>query len=161
MITAEVAESIDQSVLCWLATISNDGFPNVSPKEAFLHDGEGRILIANIASPMTVRNIAREPRVCVSFVNVFVQKGYKIIGKATVLKAGDAEFEEKHRQLIAAIGTAFTVISVIVIEPVAVDEILAPSYRLFPDSGPPDRIRESLQTYQVDEYQRRAEQGLA
>lgn len=157
MITAEIAESIDQSVLCWFATISGDGFPNVSPKEAFLHDGEGGILVANIASPVTVRNIERDPRVCVSFVNVFVQKGYKIAGRATVLKTGDAGFDEKADKLTAAIGPAFPVISVIVIEPVRVDEIVAPSYRLFPDSGPLDRIRESLQTYRVDEYKQQAD----
>ena len=52
LITSEVAESIDCSVLCWLATVSSDGIPNVSPKEAFLHDGQGRVLIANIASPV-------------------------------------------------------------------------------------------------------------
>ena len=53
LITAEIARSIEQSVLCWLATVSADGIPNVSPKEAFLHDGEGRLLVANIASPTT------------------------------------------------------------------------------------------------------------
>jgi len=157
MITSKIADSIDQSVLCWLATISEDGFPNVSPKEAFLHDGEGKLLVANIASPVTVRNLERDPRVCLSFVNVFVQKGYKITGKAAVLKPGDAGFDEQHRPLTAAIGAAFPVISVIVIEPVAVAVIIAPSYRLYPDTEPLDRIRDSLQTYRVKEYQRRAE----
>lgn len=159
MITAEIAESIDQSVLCWLATISEDGSPNVSPKEAFLHDGQGRILVANIASPVTARNIERIPRICLSFVNVFIQRGYKISGTATVLKPGDSGFDEKHRRLTDAIGAAFPIISVIVIEPVAVAEIIAPSYRLFPDTGPVDRIRESLQTYRVEEFQQRAEQA--
>ena len=41
------------------------------------------------------------------------------------------------------------------IEPTAVSEIIAPSYRLYPDSGPLDRIRESLKTYRVTEYQQR------
>ena len=156
MITAEIAESIDQSVLCWLATVSEDGSPNVSPKEAFLHDGEGRLLVANIASPVSVRNIERNDRVCISFVNVFVQKGFKIEGTATILRPGDPGFEDKLGKLTAAIGSAFPILSIIEIEPVRIDEIIAPSYRLFPDTGPVDRIRESLKTYQVNEYQRRA-----
>jgi uncharacterized protein len=158
MITTDIAHAIDQSVLCWLATISADGFPNVSPKEAFLHDGEGKILVANIASPVTVRNIERDSRICVSFVNIFIQKRYKITGNATVLKPGDSGFDEKQHQLIAAIGSAFPVISVIAIKPLAVAEIIAPSYRMFPTNGPLDRIRESLQIYQVNEYKQRTTQ---
>ena len=160
LITDKIAESIDQSVLCWLATVSEDGFPNVSPKEAFLHDGKGRILVANIASPVTAGNIKRDPRVCVSFVNIFIQRGYKITGRATVLRPGDSGFEEQCQKLIAAIGDTFPIISVIVIEPGTVDEIIAPSYRLFPDSGPDDRIRESLRSYEVDNYKSRADEAV-
>jgi len=158
MITPEIADSIDQSVLCWLATNSEDGFPNVSPKEAFLYDGEGKILVANIASPITVRNIERDERVCISFVNIFVQKGYKIVGIANIVRRTDPGYEDKHGILTAVIGSTFPILSVIEIDPVAVHEIIAPSYRLFPESGPVDRIRESIETYRVGEYQKRAEQ---
>ncbi|MEM0896923.1 MAG: pyridoxamine 5'-phosphate oxidase family protein [Verrucomicrobiota bacterium] len=161
MITPEIAQSIDQSVLCWLATVSADGYPNVSPKEAFLHDGDGKILVANIASPVTVRNIEKDERVCISFVNVFIQKGYKITGRSRILREGDDGYDERHRKLSTAIGKAFPIFSVIEIKPTACDEIIAPSYRLFPDSGPIDRITESLATYQVDDYKEQAEQAAA
>ncbi|MCA9195373.1 MAG: pyridoxamine 5'-phosphate oxidase family protein [Planctomycetaceae bacterium] len=157
LILPDIAESINESVLCWLATTSEDGFPNVSPKEAFLYDGEDRILIANIASPISVKNIHRDDRVCVSFVNVFVQKGFKVVGHAKVLVPGDSEFEVQHGKLVEAIGTTFPILSVIEVTPTKVVEIVAPSYRLFPDSGPLDRIKESLRTYRVQEYQHRAE----
>ncbi len=161
MIIPDIAELIDQSVLCWLGTTSEDGFPNVSPKEAFLHDGEGRILVGNIASPVTVRNIERDERVCISFVNIFIQKGYKIRGTATVVKSGDPGYGEQHGKLTEMIGSTFPIVSVIEIKPVAVDEIVAPSYRLFPESGPVDRVRESLETYRVEQYQKWAEEGGA
>ena len=45
------------SVLCWLATVDDHGMPNVSPKEIFCCHGERELLIANIASPQSVRNI--------------------------------------------------------------------------------------------------------
>lgn len=35
MFSNELLESIDKSVLCWLATASGEGIPNVSPKEMF------------------------------------------------------------------------------------------------------------------------------
>ena len=157
MITEEIAKSIGSSVLCWLATVSEDGLPNVSPKEAFLHDGEGKILVANIASPKTVRNIDQTKNVCLSFVNVFIQKGYKITGKAKVWNPGSVGYEDRLRKLISEIGETFPIISIIEIDPTETEEIIAPSYRLFPDSGPLDRIRESLSTYEVINYQKRAE----
>lgn len=159
MITPAIAQSIDESVLCWLATISEDGFPNVSPKEAFLHDGESRTLVANIASPITVQNIQRDNRVCVSFVNVFIQRGYKISGRARVLERGVPDFDVQHAKLVKVIGSTFRVNSVTEITPTATAEIIAPSYHMFPESGPLDRIKESLQTYQVEQYRKRVTQA--
>ena len=117
MINSEIEKSIDNSVLSWLATTSEDGFPNVSPKEAFVYDGESKILVANIASPTTVRNLKRDPRVCISFVNVFIQKGHKIKGQAKIIMPGDSGYETRLRKLTDAIGTAFPIISIIEITP--------------------------------------------
>ena len=156
MITEEIANSIESSVLCWLATVSEDDVPNVSPKEAFLHDGHGRILVANIASAQSVRNIQQNANVCLSFVNIFVQKGYKITGEARVLKKGDVRHDDHHSKLAALIGDAFRIISIIEIVPVEISEIIAPSDRLFPESTENDRIKESLKTYSVEHYQKQA-----
>jgi len=40
------------------------------------------IAVANIASPGTAKNIEANPKVCLTFVHVFAQKGYKIKGQA-------------------------------------------------------------------------------
>ena len=77
MFTKDVKRYIEHSVLCWLATSNKKAEPNVSPKEIFLRYDDTKILIANIASPKTIRNIKENPQVCISFINVFVQKGYK------------------------------------------------------------------------------------
>jgi len=153
MITPEIAESIDQSVLSWLATTSEDGYPNVSPKEAFLHDGHGKILVANIASPVSAENIEKNNRVCLSFVNVFTQKGHKIKGRASLRKEGEAGYDECLHKVTSVIGNKFPIMSIIEIEPESIAEIIAPSYLLFPDSGEEDRIKESLKSYKVEQYQ--------
>ena len=160
IITPEIAGAIDQSVLCWLATVSEDGFPNVSPKEAFLHDGQGRILIAHIASPQSARNLEHDSRVCVSFVDVFRQKGYKVRGTATIVRPGDSGHEARLEQVQATIGDRFPIHAIIVVEPLEVEAIIAPSYQLFPDTGPRDRIRESLETYRVAHYAHQVGQEL-
>ena len=154
MIPDDVIESMEGSVLCWLATVSEAGLPNVSPKEAWVYSGAGKILVAHIASPVTVRNIERIPEVCLSFINIFLQKGYKITGKARVLRKQMEGFEEAFQSLTAAFGTQFPISAVIEIQPQAVAPIIAPSYRLFPDSGPLDKIEDALKTYRVIEYQK-------
>jgi predicted pyridoxine 5'-phosphate oxidase superfamily flavin-nucleotide-binding protein len=78
MLSSEVLNYASRSVLCWLATVDENGQPNVSPKEIFAVFDSEHLVIANIASPMSVRNIGVNPRVCVSFIDVFVQKGFKV-----------------------------------------------------------------------------------
>ena len=78
MLSPEIISSSRKSVLCWLATADAKGQPNVSPKEIFTFYGAEFLLIANIASPSSVRNIAANPLVCVSFIDIFVQKGFKV-----------------------------------------------------------------------------------
>ena len=158
MITEEVARSIDSSVLCWLATVSEDGTPNVSPKEAFLHDGNGRILVAHIASPQTVRNIENNSRVCISFIDVFTQIGHKIKGTAKVLGESDSRYERQKSLLTALVGDTFRILSVIEVEPSEIEEIVAPSYRVIPGTTARKMVQQSLNTYRVVDYQKKAEE---
>jgi hypothetical protein len=50
-LTTAIRNYIDRSVLCWLATVSADDYPNVSPKEIFHYFGTDKLIIANVASP--------------------------------------------------------------------------------------------------------------
>jgi len=100
---------IDKSVLCWLATANTDGQPNVSPKELFTYFDDNTLIVANIASPTSIKNIRQNAAVSVSFVDVFVQKGYKLIGKAALIKNTDTDFLEKAKKLKLMAGEAFPV----------------------------------------------------
>ena len=131
MLTAEVEDLASRSVLCWLATVDARGQPNVSPKEVFAIFDASHVVIANIASPTSVRNIGQNSRVCVSFVDVFVQKGFKILGTARNVGAGHPEFVRWSAPLVAKAGVRFPVHSAIVVEAESLELILAPSYRLY------------------------------
>ncbi|NDY91863.1 pyridoxamine 5'-phosphate oxidase family protein [Ideonella livida] len=123
-----------RSVLCWLATVDAEGGPSVSPKEIFaVVEGGARVVIANIASPESVRNIRHHPQVGLSFIDVFVQKGCKIKGRAQVLTADDPDFARWAAPLQAMAGERFALRSLIVVHPHTVEPIVAPSYRLYPD----------------------------
>lgn len=132
LITAEVREFVERSVLCWLATSDESGQPNVSPKEVFAVADSQNIVVANIASPRSAKNIRENQKICLSFVDVFVQKGFKIIGTATEFKPSVPKYSRWADPLLAMAGDRYPIYSVFVVRAIAVEPIVAPSYRLYP-----------------------------
>jgi uncharacterized protein len=147
--TPAIRADMANAVLCWLATVGEDGVPNVSPKETFCAHGDDALLIANIASPQSRRNIAANPQVCVSFVDVFRQCGFKLIGEAHIVAAATPEFDAIIAPLILKAGPDFKVLDVFVVTIRKAARILAPSYRLFPDRTSEEHIRRTQRTYGV------------
>ena len=86
----DLEDAVESAVLCWLATINDDGGPSVSPKEIFTLCGPQSLAIADIASSNSVWNIRARPRVCVSLIDVFRQRGAQLYGDARIAGRGDA-----------------------------------------------------------------------
>lgn len=150
MLPAELQTSAQTSILCWLATVDAEGQPNVSPKEIFTVFDPENLVIANIASPKSVCNVAVNPRVCVSFVDVFVQKGFKVLGTARNVGKQDADFATWAAPLLAMAGPRFPIHSVIVVRATGFEPILAPSYRLYPDEATePAQVAAAMRAYGV------------
>lgn len=140
---------LNNSVLCWLATVDSQGVPNVSPKEIFaLYDDE-TLVVADIMSPNTVRNIRVNPKVCLSFIDIFRQTGFKVHGEATVIAPEAAEFEEVGQELLRMAGSDFPIRNVIRIRISRISRILDPSYTLFPDRSDAERAQSVYATYGV------------
>jgi predicted pyridoxine 5'-phosphate oxidase superfamily flavin-nucleotide-binding protein len=145
-----VRASAQGSVLCWLATVDADGQPNVSPKEVWAIADDQHVVVAHIASPVSARNIAQQPQVCLSFVDVFVQKGFKLKGTAQVVAADDPAFARWAQPLLAMVGQRFVIQSVLVIRVTAVATIVAPSYRFYADETTElAQVASAMRTYGV------------
>lgn len=140
---------LDRSVLCWLATVSANGMPNVSPKEIFGRYGEDVIVIANIASPVSVHNIRANPKVCVSFVDIFRQRGFKASGTARIIAPDENDFRLYGADLLEKAGSDFPIRHVIQVNVRNVARIMAPSYLIFPDRTEEERMREAYRAYGV------------
>lgn len=153
LITNEVLELVERSVLCWLATSDENGQPNVSPKEVFAIAGGQSIVIANIASPHSAKNIRVNQKVCLSFVDIFVQKGFKIIGTAVEIKSSETEYSQWVAPILPMVGDRFPIYSIFVVRPIAAEPIVAPSYSLYPSETTEDsQIKSALRTYGVTKY---------
>jgi predicted pyridoxine 5'-phosphate oxidase superfamily flavin-nucleotide-binding protein len=124
--------------------------PNVSPKEMFTYHNEYSIIIANIASPISVRNILENPKVCVSFVDVLVQKGYKLKGEARIITKEDLDYIEKKLLLVNKFSDSYPFRSIIEIKVDKIDPIIAPSYFLFPETTTEEsQIKQAIKTYKM------------
>ena len=148
MITNEVKKSIEESVLCWLATADQSGMPNCSPKEVFTFRGTDELIIANIASPESVKNIRVNPKVCVSFVHVFKQKGFKLKGNARYIVSSDESYAELYESVRYLAGD-FPVQGIIKIVITGVAPILAPSYYLVSSTTEESQIESAKRAYGV------------
>lgn len=144
--TPEIKKAIADSVLCWLATSSLDGIPNVSPKEVFCEYGEA-ILVANIASPQTVRNIKVNKNVCISFIDILVQKGFQVKGLAYIIKKKNPEFEALSKPLLEITQGKYPFTTLTKIEIESIKPIIAPSYKLFPEMSIEERVNSARKSY--------------
>jgi predicted pyridoxine 5'-phosphate oxidase superfamily flavin-nucleotide-binding protein len=150
LLTDAVREAARRSVLCWLATVDAEGQPNVSPKEVWAIADDQHVVVAHIASPISARNIAQHPQVCLSFVDVFVQKGFKLLGTACEVRADNAEFAIWAKPLLDMVGQRFTIQSVLVVHVKSVSAIVAPSYRFYPyDTTEASQVASAMQAYNV------------
>lgn len=155
LLGSDIRSMAQRSVLCWLATADASGQPNVSPKEIFAILDDEHIVVANIASPGSAKNIRANAKVCLSFIDVFAQKGYKVLGLATEAQPSDAAYARWVEPLRAMAGERFPIHSVFVVRATAVEPIVAPSYRLYPsETSEEKQIESALLAYGVQRSDR-------
>lgn len=145
-ITSDIRKYINQSVLCWLATVDQEGMPNVSPKEIFDICND-KIIIANIASPQSIRNIKENEKVALSFVDILVQKGYQLKGTARIVDSADPYFKEYETKLLSMTGGDFPFSTITEIRVAHSKPILAPRYLLYPDTPESEQIERAKSQY--------------
>jgi uncharacterized protein len=124
---ADMRAIVERTILCFAATTNADGSPNLSPKSSLrVHDNE-HLLFAKIASPGTVRNLRRDPRIAINCVEIFARRGYRFAGRATIHSSGDP----LHVALAAAVRREHASIPVhdaVLVEVLEAEPIMSPAY---------------------------------
>ncbi len=146
-LTQNIKDTVNKSILCWLATVSSDGIPNVSPKEIFSIYDNNKIIVANIASPQTVKNINQNCNVAISCINILVQKGYQLKGKAKIITKQDAQFGKMEKLLLELTQGKFPFSSITAITIEKTKPIIAPKYILYPETTEMEQIEDAKRTY--------------
>ncbi|WP_036155217.1 pyridoxamine 5'-phosphate oxidase family protein [Maribacter forsetii] len=146
-LTKKIKAAISDSVLCWLATSSADNIPNVSPKEIYSFFGDDIIIVANIASPQTVKNVIANKNVCISFIDILKQKGFQLKGEAEIITAASKEYAEMQNVLLVLTEGKFPFGSITKINVTSAKPIIAPKYILFPETTEEEQIASAKKNY--------------
>ena len=124
----EIKNFVNFQKLGYVATISSDGTPNLSPKGTIAILDDSRLVFANIRSPQTIENLTKNSSIEINVVDPFSRMGYRFKGMATVISKGDNfenilnYFEKK------GIKSKISHIVVVIVE--SFSKITSPSYDL-------------------------------
>ena len=89
IITEKIKNVVNFQKLGYVATISADNTPNLSPKGTIMVLDESYLAFADIHSPQTVENLKRNPAIEINVVDPFSRRGYRFKGIAEIISSGD------------------------------------------------------------------------
>jgi predicted pyridoxine 5'-phosphate oxidase superfamily flavin-nucleotide-binding protein len=95
-LTKEMKRVVEEQRLCFAATVAPDGGPNLSPKGTVWFWGEDELAFFDLASPQTIANLRRDPRIELNVVDQRLRRGFRFKGRARVTNAS--------RDLLEALG---------------------------------------------------------
>ena len=127
-ITEEIKNFVNFQKLGYVATVSNDNTPNLSPKGTIMILDESYLAFADIQSPKTVENLKRNPSIEINVVDPFSRRGYRFKGTGKIISSGD-EFN-KIISYYKTSGVKSSIKSVILIKIEKLSEVLSPLYDL-------------------------------
>ena len=86
VITSEIKNFLDVQKLGYVATVSSDGKPNISPKGTIIAWSSTLLAFADIRSPDTMLNLQNNPFVEINVIDPLSRKGYLFSGTAKIIK---------------------------------------------------------------------------
>ena len=116
-LTEDMKRLVREQRLGYIATVTADGQPNVSPKGSLSVWDDDHLVFADIESPGTVRNLGNNPSTEINVVDPRTRKGYRFRGRASVLRSGEIYWKvvEKYKKDGADVRRIRTIILVNVV----------------------------------------------
>ena len=114
--------------LGYVATVSNDNTPNLSPKGTIIVLDESHLVFADIQSPKTIENLEHNPSVEINVVDPFSRRGYRFKGIAEIISSG-----EKFNDIISQYkknGIKNIIKCVVLVKIEKLSEVFSPLYDL-------------------------------
>jgi hypothetical protein len=127
-ISDEIKNFLERQKLGFVATISPDNTPNVSPKGTILAWDDEHLIFADIKSPQTISNLENNPSVELNVIDPILRKGYRFKGKGKILR--DNEEFSKILKFYEEKGIKSKINAVVMIKVNTLSEVTSPLYDL-------------------------------
>ena len=128
VITSEIKIFLNSQKLGYVATVSSDGKPNISPKGTIIAWSDNLLAFANIRSPDTVMNLQHNPFVEINVIDPLSRKGYLFTGTAKIIKNTPLYVESLNHYRTNGIKSPIN--SIVIVDISSVSEVTSPLYDL-------------------------------
>ena len=128
MITPEIKNFLNLQKLGYVATVSSDGKPNISPKGTIIGWTDDTLAFADIRSPDTMNNLHNNPNVEINVIDPLFRKGYLFQGTAKIVEDGDLFHDILNYYLTHGIKSRIN--SIVLVNVSDVSEVISPLYDL-------------------------------
>ena len=128
-LTDDMKRVVLQQRLGFVATVSREGRPNLSPKGTTTVFDDEHLMFADIASPTTVENLLTAPFVEINVVDPIKRKGYRFKGRGSVHSGGDVF--ERGVAVLEELGYTTdrsTIRSIVLVDVETAAPIISPAY---------------------------------
>ena len=128
VITSEIKIFLNSQKLGFVATVSSDGKPNISPKGTIIPWSDDLLAFADIRSPDTMMNLQNNPFVEINVIDPLSRKGYLFTGTAKIIENTPLYVEILNHYRINGIKSPIS--SIVIIDVSSVSEVTSPLYDL-------------------------------
>ena len=128
VLTADMRAVIEATHLCFAATVSADGRPNLSPKGTIRVWDDTQLFFLDIASPGTRANLAHSPWMEINVVEQLSRRGYRFFGRAEAHPSGTALYDEGLRRVYGDGEKTYPTSAVVLLSIERAAPLLSPGY---------------------------------
>jgi predicted pyridoxine 5'-phosphate oxidase superfamily flavin-nucleotide-binding protein len=128
LITSEIKNFLDVQKLGYIATVSSDGKPNISPKGTIIAWSSTLLAFADIRSPDTMLNLQHNPFVEINVIDPLSRKGYLFSGTAKIIK--DTPLYDDILTHYRNNGIQSPINSIVIVDVSSVSTVTSPLYDL-------------------------------
>ena len=128
LITSEIKNFLDVQKLGYVATVSSDGKPNISPKGTIIAWSSTLLAFADIRSPDTMLNLQNNPFVEINVIDPLSRKGYLFSGTAKIIK--DTPLYDDILTYYRNNGIQSPINSIVIVDVSSVSTVTSPLYDL-------------------------------
>jgi predicted pyridoxine 5'-phosphate oxidase superfamily flavin-nucleotide-binding protein len=125
ILTDEMKRVVTEIQLCYAATVTPDGKPNLSPKGSITVLSDDELGFADLASPGTIENLRHNPFIELNVVDPFIRRGFRFKGRAEVVADPDA-----HALIAKTLGPDYPFENVVKVRVEAASAVYSPVYTL-------------------------------